>query len=126
MSEQELRATMLQAILAQGIPLEQAIKDAEAAVAYVLRPRELPAAVPVRERRDVMLDMWAQHYPASEIAAALGLKQVSVVAMVGMARRQGDPRAIRRKALPRSLEKLRASADKARAVRQQNCAEVAP
>jgi hypothetical protein len=117
MNEQELRATMLQAILAQGIPAQQAITDAEAAVAYVLKGRPTQQAIPIIKKRDAMLDMWAAHVPTREIAAALGLKRTSVVAMVAQARRSGDPRAVRRKAAPASLEHLRASAAKANAIR---------
>lgn len=102
-NEQELRATMLQAILSQGIPLAQAITDAEAAVAYVMREKpsnERPARMKRgTARTNAMLDMWAEGYSDRQIADQFGITPGSASIAVQRARRAGDPRAVRRVAL---------------------------
>ncbi len=98
---EHLRATMLAAILANGIPLCQAIKDAEAAVAYVLggagdkEPKQLTRT----ERKNRILDMWADGDSTQQIADAVGVKRNSVLVVVTTARNSGDHRAMRRKHL---------------------------
>lgn len=95
MSAQDLRATMLAAILAQGIPLEQAMQDAEAAVAYVIQGPSKEAE-PEPSRRDRVLDMWAQGMVAGAIARAVGMKPMAVQQTVKRARKAGDLRAASR------------------------------
>jgi hypothetical protein len=101
MDIQVLRVTMLQAVLAQGIPLNQAIQDAEAAVSYVVSgPPAPPAEVPTtrgRARTEAILDMWAEGLPAKVIASKLGMSKNAVVAMIHRARAKGDPRAVMRR-----------------------------
>lgn len=92
MSAQDLRATMLAAILAQGIPLEQAMQDAEAAVAYVIQGPSKEGE-PEPSRRDRVLDMWAQGVMTSAIGRSLGMKATAVSQVVLRARRDGDARA---------------------------------
>lgn len=101
MNPQELRVTMLQAILAQGIPLNQAIQDAEAAVSYVVSgPPAPPAEVPTtrgRARTEAILDMWAEGLPAKLIASKLGMSTGAVIAATRRARAKGDSRAAMRR-----------------------------
>jgi hypothetical protein len=87
--EQEIRATMLAAILAQGIPLEQAMSEADVAVRYVLGK---PVARP-RKNREAILDMWSEGLPGHKIAEKLGLTLGGVNSAVFKARMKGDPRA---------------------------------
>jgi hypothetical protein len=100
MDIQELRLSMLQTILAQGIPLDQALQDAEAAVSYVVSgPPAPPAEVPTtrgRARTEAILDMWAEKLPAKLIASKLGVSKNAVVGVVHRARAKGDPRAVMR------------------------------
>jgi hypothetical protein len=100
MDIQVLRVTMLQAVLAQGIPLNQAIQDAEAAVSYVVSgPPAPPAEVPTkrgRARTEAILDMWAEKLPAKLIASKLGVSKNAVVVAVYRARAKGDSRAAMR------------------------------
>jgi hypothetical protein len=100
MDIQELRLTMLQAILAQGVPLNQALQDAEAAVSYVVSgPPAPPAEVPTtrgRARTEAVLDMWAEGAPAKLIASRSGMSKNAVFGVVNRARAKGDPRAAMR------------------------------
>jgi hypothetical protein len=98
MDTQDLRATMLQAILAQGIPLAQAIFDAEAAVAYVLSGPAAPAAPepPKKKRKDAVLDLWADGRTATDIAGRLEMERMAVHKLIQRARNAGDPRAAMR------------------------------
>jgi len=96
MDIQELRATMLQVILAQGIPLQQALQDAEAAVSYIVSGPPVPTGeVPKRgrARTEAILDMWAEGLPAKLIASKLGMSTGAVIAVLSRARERGDPRA---------------------------------
>ena len=100
MDIQELRVTMLQAILAQGIPPQQALQDAEAAVNYIVSGPPAPTGeVPTRRgraRTEALLDMWAQGLPAKLIASQLSVSKGAVVGAVHRARERGDPRAVMR------------------------------
>ncbi len=100
MDVENLRMTMLQSILAQGVPMHQAIHDAQAAVAYVLRGLEAPALdePAPKTRRDNILDAWAAGETARSIASRLGLKRTTVAKVVCEARKTGEPRAVRRTA----------------------------
>jgi hypothetical protein len=97
MDTTELRATMLQAILAQGIGLDQAIRDAEAAVAYVLSgpKQEAPTSLPKRgpARTNMILDMWAAGSTAKQIGALLGTSQSAIYQILQRERKNGNQRA---------------------------------
>lgn len=94
MDTTELRATMLQAILAQGIGLHQAIRDAEA---YVLSgpAREEPTALPKRgaARTNMILDMWAAGSTAKQIGALLGTSQSAIYQILLRERKNGNQKA---------------------------------
>ena len=123
MTPTELRATMLQAILAQGVPLEQAMIDAEAAVSYVLSGAQAEPQRPVK-RRDQVLDMWASGLAVWQIAADVGGTLPSVRQIIHRARVAGDPRALRRRRL--TEEQIAAAADRMRATRARMMQERAP
>lgn len=103
MDTTELRATMLQAILAQGVGMDQAIRDAEAAVAYVLSgpAREEPTAFPKRgpARTNMILDMWAAGSSMRDIAERFGMARSGVNSAITKARCADDPRAVLRKSI---------------------------
>lgn len=96
----ELRAKMLAAVLAQGIPMDQAIRDAEAAVVYVTEgpPKEVPPALPKRgpSRTTMILDMWAAGATAKQIAERFGMTSGTIYNAVNSARQRGDARAVLR------------------------------
>jgi hypothetical protein len=123
MTEQELRATMLAAILAQGIPMTQAVHDAESAVAYVMHgpgTAAAPRQEPHGEKRGRILDMWAAGASRARIVAEVGTTPASVQSTVIKARAKGDPRAVRRHKAPSEarLAALRACAKRAREARR--------
>lgn len=107
--ERELKATMLAAILAQGVPTAQAIADAELAVRYVMGGAEPVAPRPdPKMRRDQVLDMWAEGLSTRLIASRVGLTRAGVCTIIHKARREGEPRAVRRQQLsPGQIEKIR-------------------
>ncbi len=110
MDEATLRATMLQAVLAQGIPMEQALRDADAAVAYVLRGKGTPAKS--AGTREQVLDAWASGERGPKIAQQLNIGLSYVSQIVSKARKNGDPRAVTR--TRHSPEHLAAIAERAR------------
>lgn len=119
MNEQELRATMLQAILAQGIPVAQAMHDAEVAVRYVLGSHApVEPAAPIKRgknRTNAILDMWAEGDSVHVITKMAGIKACAVYGAVNRARKAGDPRAAKRAVI--SDAEIAARAERAKVMR---------
>lgn len=128
MDETTIRATMLQAVLANGIPMAQAIEDAEAAVRYVLGGAQASRPVGRRATTERVLDMWSSGKTNRAIAAELGVSVGAVAQRIKRARLAGDPRAaLRNKVSDEGLAAMRRCARRMMAVRLSRTApEAAP
>ncbi len=105
MDDKEMRAQLVQSLLANGTPVEDiAEKVARLLVIIGAAPDAAKAEKPRKERKprprspmtDAILNMWADERPAPSIANRVGCTTAHVKNVVKYARVIGDPRAVPR------------------------------